>query len=586
MTTSMIELLENRIAPAAIFVSALMGAYTDEDGDTVFVRFSKPILTASNVATVLPTTAAGAGNHLDKIVLAGIAGASGTDITVTARVSGNGDGLMNIGTIDATGIDLGIVNVHGDLGNILAGNTATDTAGLKSLTVVSMGMAATFAGGSPAGSVVRGALGSLIVATDFAGANLSVEAAAVVDAKIGTVFVGGSVLSGGITLGGNIIADGNIGAIIIRGSVLGGKATSALIGSISGSIGTLSISGSLFGGSEASSGLISAASIGSVKVGHNIVGGAGLQSGAITAQTRLGSLTVGGSVYGGGGESSGRISSAGIMGNVTIGANVQGGGGEFSGNIDSISGMGTVTIGGSLTGGSKSSTGGIVSGGNIGAVTIGGSLSGGGSDASIVDSGEIRSYGGSIARVIIYGNAVSAFGAFNGCIIAERNLGPVIIGGDITSYGDAFFIIRAKGLATGNAIAALNVGGSVNSASVLAGFGTGNSPVNGNASIGPVKVGGNWLGSSITAGVNNTNAPFFGDANDSIIAGSTLVSKIASITIGGVVRGTVGGTDHYGFVAQQIGSVTIAGSVIPLTAGAHSDNRSLGLDGDFRIHEV
>lgn len=587
MPTHLIELLEDRIAPAAVFVNAFAATFTDEDGDLVGVRFSKPILTASNVAAILVTSETGAGDHLDKIAVTGIPGASGTDITVKARVAGNGDGLVNVGGIDATGLDLGNVSVHGDMGFILAGNSATDTPGLRSLAVTSFGGVDSLAGTSPAASLVRGALGTLTVTTDFVAANLSVQAVAVVNARIGSVFVGGSVFSGTDTLGGNIIADGNIGSITVRGSLFGGKEFSGVLGSANGSVGNVTIGGSIYGGTEANSGFISAATIGALKIGGNVVGGDGENSGSITAGTRLASLSVGGSIFGGSGESSGRISSGGSIGDIRIVGNLQGGAGQFSGSIDSVSGLGSVSIGGSVAGGTSSSTGSIVSGGNIGAVSIGGSLRGGGSDDTIGDTGEIHSYGGSIASVVIRGDAVSGFGAFNGCILADRTLGPVSIAGDISSYGQGFFIIRAKGLATsGNAIASLTVGGSVSAATVLAGFGFNNQALNGSASIGPVAVAGNWSGSSIVAGVANSNAPFFGNADDLLIPGSTVVSKIASISIGGAVRGTVGGTDHYGFVAQSIGRVTIAGNVIPLLAAAHADNRLIGLTDDFRIHEV
>ncbi len=587
MPTHYIELLEHRIAPAAVFVNPLIGTYTDEDGDLVSVRFSKPILTATNIASILPTTASGAGDHLDKIDLSGFFKAAGTNITVKARIAGDGDGLMNIGVLDATGIDLGIVNIHGDIGTLLAGDTATNTFGLRSLTLVSMGVADTLAGVTPAVSTVRGAIGAVIVATDFAGANLQVEASAVADARIGSVFVGGSVVAGPGAFGGNIVAGGNIGSILVRGSVFGNKQSSGLLGSNGGSVSSVTIVGSLRGGSEIDSGSVFGATIGTVKIGRNLVGGDGERSGTVGAGTRIGALTVGGSLVGGSGDSSARIASSGSIGSIRIIGDVFGGGGQFSGHVDSASGIGAISIGGSLFGGTASDSGSIVSSGNLGAVVIGGNLSGGGSDNTIAGTGTIWSVGGSIASVRIGGDALSAFGSFNGSILAGRTIGPISIGGEIRSYGDSFFVIRATGLpAGGNAIASLSVAGSVASTLVLAGYGAGDVAENGNASIGPVNVLGSWFNSSIVAGVENAGAPFFGTAGDAIVAGSTVVSRIASIHIGGIVRGTIGGTDHYGFVAQQIGSVTIAGNAIPLFPAAHADNRSLGLTGDFRIHEV
>ena len=585
MTTPFIEALETRIAPAAIFVNSLLGAYTDEDGDLVTVRFSKPVLTAANVATILVTTAAGTGEHLAKIDLAGLAAASRTDILVKTRVAGNGDGLANVGIIDATGVDLGTVIVHGDLAQILAGDAATNTRALTSLNVHTFGVIDTIAGTAIGTSDVHGSVGALVVTADVAGGNLSATATAAAEAGIGSVFIGGSLLGGNATLGGVVFAKGNIGTVVVRGSVIGQKTSSGFIVSDAGTIGSLRIGGSLRGGSEAQSGFVFAASIGSVTIGRNLIGGDGDSSGQIFAPNRIGPVVIGGGLFGGGGESSGRLTTNGTITSVTVGGSVIGGAKSPTGTIDSGVSLGPIRIGGSLIGGSASFTGGIVSAGNIGPVSIGGDIIGGGTDGTISDTGEIRSLGGSIASVRVGGDALAAFGSFNGCILADKTIGPTAIVGSVGSFGDAFFIVRAGGARTGNALASLSVGGSVSSSLILAGY-TAASASNGNASIGPVTIGGSWSGSSIVAGVASASVPYFGDSGDTIIAGSTLASRIASITIGGYVRGTAGGTDHYGFVAQSIGSVTIAGSVIPLSTAAHTDNRLLGPTGDFRIHEV
>jgi len=73
------------------------------------------------------------------------------------------------------------------------------------------------------------------------------------------------------------------------------------------------------------------------------------------------------------------------------------------------------------------------------------------------------------------------------------------------------------------------------------------SPVN----IGAVKVGGDWVASNLSAGVEGTSGNF-GESTDTVEAAS---SKIASITIGGVINGNSSATtDHYGFDATAIGS--------------------------------
>ena len=44
---------------------------------------------------------------------------------MTARLMGNGDGFVNVGTLDAVGISLGAVYIHGDLDAINAGFRTT-----------------------------------------------------------------------------------------------------------------------------------------------------------------------------------------------------------------------------------------------------------------------------------------------------------------------------------------------------------------------------------------------------------------------------------------------------------------------------
>ncbi len=72
-----------------------------------------------------------------------------------------------------------------------------------------------------------------------------------------------------------------------------------------------------------------------------------------------------------------------------------------------------------------------------------------------------------------------------------------------------------------------------------------------------------------------------------------ILSKIASITIKGHVFGTpasVSATDHFGFVAEQIGSLTIGTTPtafsIVLAAGPHNDNLAVGETSDLNVHEV
>ena len=117
------------------------------------------------------------------------------------------------------------------------------------------------------------------------------------------------------------------------------------------------------------------------------------------------------------------------------------------------------------------------------------------------------------------------------------------------------------------AITSVNVGGSVERTSILAGFDVDLNPQNGDAQIGTIKVGGDWIASSASAGVT-AGGDGFGNANDTLIAGGgAIVAPIAAIQIGGIVIGTAGAGDHFGFVAEQIGSFKSFGFTAPLHAG-------------------
>ena len=105
-------------------------------------------------------------------------------------------------------------------------------------------------------------------------------------------------------------------------------------------------------------------------------------------------------------------------------------------------------------------------------------------------------------------------------------------------------------------------------------------------------VGGDWIASCLVAGAVSTNA-YFGDADDAKIpAGggirdqATVSSSIGAVTIGGHALGTQAAGDHFGIVAEQIGTLEIGDTAIPLTAGNSNDDVFLGVNADFEVNEV
>src|SRR5262249_20258637 len=119
----------------------------------------------------------------------------------------------------------------------------------------------------------------------------------------------------------------------------------------------------------------------------------------------------------------------------------------------------------------------------------------------------------------------------------------------------------------------------------------GTTPLNADAQIGPVTVVGDWVASNLVAGVVEGDADGFGDADDARISGPgttdnpNILSKIASVSIGGVVVGTAAPGDHFGFEAQQIGPFRVGGVLVPLTAGPDVVELS-PTTGDVTIREL
>jgi hypothetical protein len=361
-----------------------------------------------------------------------------------------------------------------------------------------------------------------------------------------------------------------------------------------------------------------------VKIGHDVQGGSGVGSGRISTNGKLAGVSIGGSLIGGSNSDSGEILSFGDMGAVKIGHDVQGGSGVGSGFIGSGGKLAGVSIGGSLGGGSNSFSGEIRSFGDMGAVKIGHDLTGGSiTGAAALDSSGVIECFGRISSVAIGGSIVSGIDTSSGSLTknasirALNDIGSLAVKGSlIGNSGDGTpanlspVIISARGQAvpgatTDLAIGKISIGGRVEFANILAGYDSNLNAVNGDAQIGAVKVGGDWAASNLVAGAMNLGADDafggtganadnvnFGDSHDfSIGAGSAgIIAKIASITIVGQVFGTPNSfstTDHFGFVAQQIGALKIGGSAIVLAAGPHNDNLiKVGETSDMTVDEV
>ena len=444
---SSLEFLESRIAPATL-LSPTTFSYTDVDGDSVRVVFSKPILTPANFDTLIDITGdlAGTGpQDLRTIDLVGLASSNnGLNITVTATPSRTlgGDGVIAGLGIDAfdeemnviTGLDLGTVKIDGDLSFIDAGDVDSETMAIKLLTTKTIGLIE-----PGVVSELFGPIGTVKISGDFAGYfNAGSDNLSAPDFRI--ISIGGSVLGNLGENAGRIDSFGGIDNLAIRGDVVGGSfAESGSIWSAAPIL-KVSIGGSLIGGGGDDSGQIRALEMTSILIRGSLIGGFGNRSGALeTNYGDMDKVTIYGSVFGGKGDLSGSIRAGsdytgdGTIGNLYIRGSV----------------IGAIPESGNLAFGTT-----IRADNSISRLTINGVLLDANIVAGVQPGGDNRYATADDTLTIGFPNAL-------------RTLGPVLIKGGVYASTAGFGI-------TAPTIISLAVGGPVlKPGGVLADFGTG-----------------------------------------------------------------------------------------------------------------
>ena len=180
----------------------------------------------------------------------------------------------------------------------------------------------------------------------------------------------------------------------------------------------------------------------------------------------------------------------------------------------------------------------------------------------------------------------TATGLTRAGIRVAHNIGLLRISGDVSDS-----TITARGTVvpgvTDVAIGAVQVIGNVSNTSIRAGYDILDAPVNAHAQIGAVGVTGNWTASVLAAGVVPGPDGLFGNADDRLVDGAGtghIISKIARVLIRGIVEGTPGAGDHFGFVAQQIGSFSSNGALPRAAVGGQSFE--LGTNSDTTVRAV
>jgi hypothetical protein len=541
-----------------------------------------------------------------------VGGSAGTAASGSTAASPGDSGVIqatSIGTITIGGSVVGGTPGTGTTTDGVADQTA-DTGGvilagsINSLTVVGsiMGnMTGSATGGPNSGGVQVNTLGTAIIdgnITGGSGANSGVISGQS-DAFIthyGSIRVDGNITGGSGATSGAIMSDGlltgTISSLHAGGSLTGGSGMQSGYVTATTDLGTVGISGSVMGGSGATSGaIVSDGKLSSLQIGGSLTGSSGMQSGYISAGTSMGTMGihVNGNVAGGSGAISGAIISGGTLSTLHIGGSLIGSSGTQSGYVSAVTSIGTLGITGNVTGGTADQTGEIFSGGGLAEAIIHGNLAGNTtihSSTAVIGSGYIQA--GQITMLDIVGNVTS--GAISGGAIANSgairssaDIVSLVIGGEVTgNAANPVFISATEGPDTSKhpktdlAIQSVTIDKAVSYLDLLAGYGPDVSttttsgklgtPTDGAAQIGTVHFGATLSASNIVAGAEPDSNGQFGTKGNTAIAPATgktgLMSSIAKIIVAGQATGNSTAADSFGFVAETLEEIEIAGKLV------------------------
>jgi hypothetical protein len=557
MKRTSIEPLEARIAPATILT------FTDVDGDAVSVVSNKA-LTASVAFT--------AGQNPAELLITG-AGLDGANLAVLVKRAATGDGVVNIGRIVATGLDLGAVSVKGDLGKIIAGNAGNPLPAIQSLTVRSMGILGTETqGGGNLTSTIIGDVGAITVAGDMLGAALSVSG------KIGTMKIGGDLRGTATTFSGRITANG-IASLTIGGDLAAGEGDESGKLIVAGDLGMLAIGGSVFGALDAvadtANGQITViGNAGPIAIKRDIFGAVAEQK-ALDLRGNAGAITIGGSVFGSAGKNSGSIFVAGNSGAVTIGRDLNGSSGSNSGSLYIIGSSGFVKIGHDVNGSSGAFSAEIAIGGPSNVLNstlpnsgfmIGGDLRGGtGMYRDGVDGPQVT-IGPSTGHVRIGGSIIGGPTAGSGNFVM-KTAKSFFLGGSIKGGGEQ---VMGVGVFPGGAVLMSDVASvTVQGGLIESAFGGGH--------LAAGKVGKLLIRGSI---IENTEGSIFPPAGSPLLIGDLTTGRIEGSIVGTTVSASM---DYTVALGGNIKKLEILGS---LDGGVGSFSGSVRITGSSELIKI
>jgi len=487
--------------PVRISADGRSAVLTDTDGDTIVVRVNKGRLgqddftLGANDRGLVSLNLSDDGTEFQ-----------GASISIGAVIprGGTGDGLANVGFINATGLDLGNVTVRGDLDRIDSGDANLSTTGLNALSVRSLAQGATIVG------------------------------------RFGAFAASGNVA-------GVVDVNGSIGSVSIRGN-LDGSAGGTLAGLLraAGSIGNVAVTGDILGGADFS-GVVAGGRLGGVSVGDDLTSanpakpvliygdGKPLPANPLTPVLAIAGLSVRGDVE------NARILADTTVANSQLNSNAAIGNVVVRGNwtdslLQSTGNIGNVTIVGNLTG---TNTLGLFAGRRMGVLTVFGNVSSDNSGTPLLIGAAGDNAGGVLAAKTAAGNL-----AFAGITIGRT--GDAVVSSVTNTWFLAGYGRIIGGFGPVNADASIGivvVEGSFNASNLVAGV--------------------TDFTSLPTSGDGFGRNDVLIDAFDS----PSLTARIAAVVIrGAVTDGGIGGS-HFGITAQQIGVAVISGARLPLTTG-------------------
>lgn len=544
-TSSSLEPLEPRIAPASVTIAGKTATWLDWDGDIVSLKWTgavAPDLSHFHVPDAV--------NHplnliMDQIIL----GNANDAVTVNVKRGATGDGRVDLGHIAAPNVPL--KSFVAPKASVLEFDCGDGTHAIGTLTLGSYGTVEPLYFTAPGADGFGGLIGA-----------------------VGKTSIAGDVAYGIIQFGASAATP--VGSVTIGGSLLGNVAAAT-----SDTAGDLTFMGP----------------VASVKIGRNIVGGAPDHTGRIFFGASFGSVVVGGSVLGGGGSSSGSIESnatslAGTK--LSVGGSIVGGAGLGSGVVSIEEPIKAIAIGGSVIGGTNNFTGAVQVTKPTGSITVGGSVIGSSGSGPYADCGVIEAGGDGtdVGSIHIVHDLVAIAGPANtasknwydGAIMVRGSLGSLTIGGSVLGSSSDRALILVHGTmptkpGNFNAIGKIAIGGSMEFAVIVSGnsgsadgYVAGqdnlNLNLNPDAGIGSLTIGGDFLHSSVMAGTTDKDKIGVGrivgagtaDTQSKGDPGRTAI--LGPVTIKGAILDDAGASGDSGFEAEQIAKITAGGATL------------------------